>query len=250
MTCNLKLILFLIIGFLICQSYSFAQSKRELINEGVDLYNEGKYTDSEVNFRKGIEKEPKSFVANFNLGDSYYKQGRYDESVKAFQNALNLTNDKLDKAKVFHNIGNSLLKSNRVQESIESYKNALKLNPDDQDTKYNLSYALSLLNKNQQNQQNKNDKNQQNNQNQNQNSQNKNDQQNNKQDNKQNQQQSSPQQNQTTQQDNLKQPQQKENQISKEQAERILDALKNNEKDLQKQLRKRTGKATRTSKDW
>ncbi len=38
--------------------------------------------------------------------------------------------------------------------------------------------------------------------------------------------------------------------ISKEEAERILEALKDNEKDLQKELRKIKGKRVKTDKDW
>jgi Ca-activated chloride channel homolog len=142
----------------------------------------------------------------------------------SYKAALGDASDDIRRAKVHHNIGNSLLKSNKIQESIESYKTALKHNPDDADTKYNLSYALSLLNdqdqnkqqdKNQDNQ-NKNDQNQQN-QDQNQDQ----DQQKNEQ------QQNQPQpKDQETQQDNLKQPQQQEAKISKEDAERILEALK------------------------
>ena len=44
--------------------------------------------------------------------------------------------------------------------------------------------------------------------------------------------------------------QQEKNKISKEEAERILKALKNNEKDLQKKLRKKVGIPVTTDKDW
>ena len=56
------------------------------------------------------------------------------------------------------------------------------------------------------------------------------------------------------QQNNNEQQQQKQQQsdakISKEQAEKILEALKNNEKDLQKELRKQKGRVIKTDKDW
>ena len=38
--------------------------------------------------------------------------------------------------------------------------------------------------------------------------------------------------------------------MSKEEAQRILQALKNEEKDLQKKLRKHKGKAVKKEKDW
>jgi len=156
------------------------------------------------------------------------------------------------KAKVYHNIGNSLLKSDKVEQSVEAYKTALKYNPNDNDTKYNLSYALELLKNKDKNQQNKNDQNKkdqdkQDKQNQNQD---KNQDQQSQEQNKQDQQQSQPK-DQEAKQDNTKQqPQPKEEKISKEEAQRILDALKNNEKDLQKQIRKRSGQIKKTDKDW
>jgi tetratricopeptide (TPR) repeat protein len=165
---------------------------------------------------------------------------------------LTENDDKDFKSKVHHNIGNSYLKSQKFEESIKSYKEALKLNPNDEETKYNLSYALNMLKNNQDKQQQKNDqdkddqkKNDDKNQDKKEND--KNDQQKND-ENKDKGEQNKPDQNQTTQQDNLKQPQQ--NKISKEEAERILNAMKNNEQDLQKKLRKQKGTVVKTEKDW
>ncbi|MCU7495944.1 MAG: tetratricopeptide repeat protein [Ignavibacteria bacterium] len=210
-----------------------AQSLRGLVNDGVELYKQKKYSDSEANFKKGAEKAPNNFNSYFNLGDAQYKQGRYDEAAKSYQQALLKTQDKLQKASTYHNIGNSLLKSQKVEESIGAYKKALKLNPNDAQTKYNLSYALNLLKQQQNNKNNKNNKqNKDNKQNQNKNDQNKNDQ--NKND-----------------QNNRKQNEsQDRNKMSKEEAERILNALKNNEQDLQKKLRKHEGRPVKTDKDW
>jgi tetratricopeptide (TPR) repeat protein len=225
----------------------FSQSLRSLINDGVEKYNKDNFTDSEVDFKKGLELDNQNYEGYFNLGDALYKQGRYDDAIKSYQNSLQFSKNQNDISKVFHNIGNSLLKNEKLKESIESYKNALKYNPDDADTKYNLSYALNKM-KQQQNQKNQDknkdnkdkNKDQQKNQDQNkdqQKDQDKKDQQ--QQDKNQDQQQ----------QDQQNQPQQQDK-ISKEEAERILNALKNNEADLQKELRKHEGKARRREKDW
>jgi len=221
----------------------FAQ--RSIINSGVDKYNQKKYSDAEVNFKKGIDKAPKSFEAHFNLGDAYYKEEQYDQSLKEYYSSLELTKDPSRKASTYHNIGNSLLKAKKIKESIEAYKSALKINPNDMETKYNLSYALSLLN-NQQNQQKKNQDNQQNKNDKNKDDKNKNQNQD-KNDQKKQNQQNKPDQNQQAKQDNLKT---QKNQISKKEAERILQALKNNEKDIQKKLRRKTGAPVKTDKDW
>jgi tetratricopeptide (TPR) repeat protein len=230
----LILLLFVFVSF---QSYS--QSTRVLVNDGVDLYKEQKFADAEVNFKKGTEKNPESFEAKFNLGDAYYKQQRYDEAIKTFQSSfVNAKNDE-EKAKIYHNIGNSLLKSQKVKESIGAYKEALKLNPNDQETKYNLSYALNQLKKPDQNQQ-------QNNQNKDENK----DQQQDKQNQDQQQQDQQKQDQQKQDQQQQQSQEQKEQELTKKEAENILNALKENEKDLQKQLRKIRGQRVKTEKDW
>ncbi|HSW54937.1 MAG TPA: tetratricopeptide repeat protein [Ignavibacteriaceae bacterium] len=216
-----------------------AQSTRGLINEGVELYKEQKFADAEVNFKKGTEKNPESFEAKFNLGDAYYKQERYDEAIKTFQSSFVNARSDEERAKLYHNIGNSLLKSQKVKESIGAYKEALKLNPNDQETKYNLSYALNMLNNPDQNQQ-QDDQNKDQNQDQNKD----------QQDQDQQKQDQQPQNQDQQQQDQQQSQEQKEQELTKQEGEKILEALKNNEKDLQKQLRKIKGQRVKTEKDW
>ncbi len=228
---------------------AFGQSFRSLNNDGVDLYKEKKYGDAEINFRKGIEKEPGKFKGYFNLGDNYYKLGKFDEAIKSYKSALGKTTSGTEKADAYHNIGNALLKKGQYQESIDAFKNSLKLNPKDKETKYNLSYALNMLkneqNKNQNNKDKNKDKNQDKNKDKQNQDQNKNDQNKNNDKNKNDQNKNDENKN-----DQQKQPQQAPPKVKKEEAERMLEALKNNEQDLQKKLRKKAVVKVKTDKDW
>ncbi len=253
MSNKIRYTLYLIPVFLLLFTLPMLAQRSE-INEGVDQYHSEQFADAEVNFKKGKEKAPEQFEAHFNLGDAYYKQQKYDESIKEFYSSLELTDNADLKAQAYHNIGNSFLKSEKYKESIEAYKNALKINPDDQETKYNISYALKQMQKqqNQQQQQNQN-QNQDQNKDKNKENENQNKDQNQEQENQKDQQQkdqNKPDQNEQTQQDNTKTQQQPKDQISKEEAERILQALKNNEQDIQKKIRKKTGVVTKKEKDW
>ena len=60
---NLKLIstLFLLLLIVIGSKESFSQSLRGLVNEGVENYDKGNFSDAEVNFKKGVEKAPENF---------------------------------------------------------------------------------------------------------------------------------------------------------------------------------------------
>jgi tetratricopeptide (TPR) repeat protein len=219
---------------------AWGQSVRSLVNGGNDLYEEKKFSDAEVNYRKAVEKEPASVEGHFNLGNSLHKQGKTEESLKEFEYTTLKTEDQRTRADAYYNMGNSHLKAQQYQDAVKSYVDALKLNPADMEAKYNLSYALEMLKQQQQQQQNKKDKNKDN-----KNEKDKNDQQKDKQ-----QQQDQEKQRQQQQEKQQQQRQQQGKQMSKADAERILDVLKDNEKNVQKKLRVRQAVRPKGEKDW
>jgi Ca-activated chloride channel homolog len=223
-----KYFLILIVGFL-CLNV-FAQKDKKLVRQGNNLYENKKYADAEVSFRKALEKQSNSIPASFNLGNTLYRQEKMQDAVDQYNqlsNNKNLTKQQL--AMVYHNLGNSLLQAKKIEESIEAYKKALRNNPNDPETKYNLAFAQRLLkNQPKQNQQNKQDKKDQ-----------KQDQKNNPQDNK----------DQKKQQD---QQQQQSDKLTKEAAKRMLEAVQNDEKNLKEKLEKQKerGPKVKPDQDW
>jgi tetratricopeptide (TPR) repeat protein len=268
----MKNIFFYTIIFLILGLFSAkADDKKSLLREGNKLYKNKKYNEAEIKYRKAqeIDHSPKS---TFNLGAALYKENNYEEATQKFKEIAGQKLDSKTLAKVNHNLGNSLFQSGNYEESVNAYKNALKLNPKDEDTRYNLELSKRLLkiqqeqqkNQQDQNQQNKDnkdnqqgdkqqseqDKNQNNKDNKDQNQQNKDNKQDNKQqDDKQNQNQGKESEKLTdknNQEPNKPRPQE----ISKENAERILNALQKDEKDLQKKLRKQKGERAKIERNW
>ena len=204
----------------------FAQVERKEVREGNDRYEKGKYSDAETSYRKALEKNSSSYPGNYNLGSSLYRQKKYDEAIQQYQQSIDKTDDPAEKAQTYHNMGNSLLQAQKYEESIAAYKQSLKLNPADQDTRYNLAYAQTMLKKQQQQQQQQQNKDSK--------DQNK-DQQKNKDQQQQNKDQQQKEQDQKDQQkqDHQKEQARQQPKISKEDAERILQALKNDEQNLQ-----------------
>lgn len=219
----------LAIGCWLMSVQAFAQSEKKFIRDGNKSFENKKYSDAEVAYKKSLGKNQNSYEGNFNLGDAYYKQGKFDEAAKQFESLKSQNNDKKANAAAFHNLGNTMLQSQKYQEGIEAYKQALKLNPKDEDTRYNLAYAQAMLKQQQQQQQQ-----QQQNQ-----DKNKND----KKDQKQQQQQQKQDQQQQKQQEQKKE-------ISKEDAQRILQALNNDEKDKHKKKAKVASGRINVDKDW
>lgn len=233
--------------------YSFAQEDHILIREGNKNYEKGKYSDAEQSYQKSLQKKNDSYKGTFNLGDAYYKQGKYKEAINEFQILSNKKTSSDTLAKAYHNLGNSYLKNYLSQpkmiandsmsadrekmltNGIDAYKNALKNNPNDEDTRYNLSYASRLLKQEQkQNQQNKKDKDKD------------------KKDKKDNKDKDNKDQNKKDQKQEQKQQQQAQNKISKEDAQRLLEASNNEEKNTQEKLKreKAQGKKAPIEKDW
>lgn len=250
--------------FLTCGS-AVAQEGRSLVREGNSLYKHEKYPDAEVNYRKALESAgDHSLSGKFNLGDALYRQGRYDEAVEQFQNAAGSTDDDRIRAQALHNIGNARLKGGRLDESIQAYESALRLNPGDDDTRYNLEYAKRLLHQQQRQQ----EKQKEGEKNREQKKDGKDDQQGDRKK-KQEQQQKGDDQKKERQRpgtqsqpsdktgtrDNRKQDQNREGErrkdrISRADAERILEALKNQEQEVMKKLQKKVPARVNVEKDW
>ncbi|MFL5763350.1 MAG: tetratricopeptide repeat protein [Bacteroidia bacterium] len=223
---------------------SQAQKEKQFIYKGNNAYNGKNYKEAESQYKTGVAKNKDSYKAAFNLGDTYYKQGRYEEAAQQFQDLTHKATSKDTLAKTYHNLGNSLLKSKKYSESIDAYKNALKNNPDDKDTRYNLCYAQQMLKQQQQQQQknkDKNDKNKDKNKDK--------DKDKDKKDKDKKDQQDKDKQDKDKQE---KDKQEQQNQISKEDAKRILDALQNDEKNLQDKVKKGKvqGRKITIEKDW
>ena len=240
---------------------SMAQNERKLIREGYRAYMKEDYNEAEVNFRKAEDENPDSYVARYNTGTALYKKNKIKESAERFSELLAEAEKPGDKARIWHNIGNTLLKSENYQESIEAYKNSLRLNPEDEQTRYNLAYAMEKL-REQQNKENqsqdrqkenqedkKKDQQQQNQEN------NQDDQQDQQQNNEDDQQQDQSQNKQNEQQQNQDEKQQQPRpgeSLTREEAQRLLQAILQKEKKVKEKVdKKRARKAkTKTDKDW
>lgn len=223
---------------LIIVSFVFAQSSKKLIHDGNQKYEQKKYGEAEVDYRKSLSTKENPFVGNYNLGNAYYQQGKLDEAKQQYETASGLKSVSPEQlAKTYHNLGNSLIKSKKYEEGAQAYKQALKLNPKDNDTRYNLAYAQAMLQQQQKQKQNS-DKNQDKNQDK--------DKKNQQKENKAKQEQK-----QEQKQDQAKKEEQpRKDKISKEDAEKILQALNNDEKKTQKKLSIKQASKVQIEKEW
>ena len=197
-----------------------------------------KYRDAQV-------EAPESPIVKFNIGAAEYKKTKFEEAIKEYESSL-VMDDVIKQSQGYYNIGNALYRLGKLPESILAYKKALELNPDDEDAKYNLEFVRRQLKdqsqKQQQNPQQNQEQQQQSEQNQEQQNQD-------RQENQEQQQEQDQQQEQQERQESQQQQASKQD-ISKEDAERILEALQENAEDVKKAREQKAPGRFSVSKDW
>lgn len=206
----------------------FSQQEAPDIRRGNARYKSSDFAQSEVDYRRAIDKNSKSFQAHYNLGNSLFRQDKYPEAAEQYALAAqNLdTKDKKnreDLAYTYHNLGNAFYGQQQFDKAVAAYQQSLRLNPKDDETRYNLIKAMQMLQQQQQQQ--------------NQNQQQKREQQQQQQEQQQEQQQQ-------------EQQEQQENKMDQQTAEQLLQALEQDEQETQEKLKRQQGGKRRVEKDW
>ena len=234
---------------------SSAQAQKAIpTHQGNRQYQDSVFDQAEISYLKALSQDSTYYKARYGLGNAKYKQGNYDQALENYSRiATDPTLGKEERADLFHNMGNAWMQKQDYQKAIESYIQALQNQPGKTDTRYNLAYAQKMLQKQQQQQQQNQQQQQQNQQNQDQQQQ---------QNQPQNQDQQQNQQNQQNQQQNPGQQQQEQQQQQaqaqkadkkkQQEAERILRAMENQEKNTLDKLKKEReqGGGGSPEKDW
>lgn len=239
------------------------QSAHKFIRSGNHAYKADNFSRAEEQYRKGLELEPASHKAQFNLGNAIYKQaqslgptdslrnGRFQDAIRSYESASTATKVAAEQANAFYNLGTSYIELGKMAEamqqteaSIEQYKKAvdalkqaLRLVPEDMEFKHNLAYAQRKVKQMQeQQQQDQKDKQDQENQDENQD----------EQEDKKDQQDKQDEQDKKDQQDQKNQPQKPEEKdqpqqpqkrdLSKEEAKRLLQIIENEDKKAQQKM--------------
>lgn len=208
-----------------------AQTDRQFIREGNRQYRSKQYEKAEVSYRKALSKNSDNPQANYNLGCALMMQQKDSAAIEQYKKAAALEKEKSRLAMVYHNVGVIMQNHQQYADAIEAYKQSLRNNPHDNETRYNLALCQQLLknqpqqNKNQNQDQNK-DKNKDKDKDKDKNDKDK--------------------------QNDKQQPQPQQEQMSKENAEQLLNVAIQEEKATQQRINKAMQKSNRKSnqKNW
>ena len=235
-----------------------AQTDKREVRKGNRSFKDGSYTEAEVEYLKAVDKDSLSVAANYNLANTYFRKGEYDNAKAALERAREVAMASPDGAQYFYNLGSVAIAQQDWKTAVESLQLSLLMNPDDLNAKENYIYAKKKLEDQQQNQDNQ-DQNQDNQDNQNDQNQDQNqDNQDQQQDqNDQNQDQNDDQNQNDQSQDN--QDQQQDNrqgeqpQITPQAAQQMLQAIQAKEKETQDKVNKAKAAAVESrqkEKNW
>lgn len=203
---------FLIVLLVFLTVLTIAQSNgNKEVYEGNKAFQKGDYQNAVDLYNEALKINPQNEYAKVNKAIAFNKANKNEEAEKAYNEALKTVKDLDLKSRINYNKGVNVAREEKYKEAVEDFKSALRNAPTDTQARENLQLALNKLKQEQQ----------------------KNQQQDKDQD----------QQNQPENQDkNQQQPNEgdRNNNMSKEQAERYLDNLREEEKNLQQKIMKRS----------
>lgn len=226
---------------LLVLSCTAAWGQKRDLRRGNREFRKEQYDKADVSYRKGLLKDSTNVGARYNLANNLYRQGNFDEAAKQLDRT---PADSIAKhafaADYYFNQGNVAIAKQDWSKAVESYIRCLMLTPDDMAAKENYTYARKKLEEQQQNQnqdQNKNDdQNKDQNQDQNQNQ----DQQNQQNDNGDKGQEG-------------QQPQPQQVELSPQQAQQLLQAIQDKERQTQEKVDEKKAAALKSrqkEKNW
>ena len=120
--------------------------------EGVELYQKHMFDQASKRFLEAQQEKPNDPKISYNLGNSRYKQGSYEQALESYSRSVEQKPSSSVNQRTKYNMGNTLFRMNKLEESIEAYKKALELDPDDMDSKYNLEFVREQIKKEKQEQ--------------------------------------------------------------------------------------------------
>lgn len=206
-----------------------------------EAFKNGDYELAVQLYRKAIDQNPDNSRLYFNLGNALSETGRIEEAMQAYEQYRSLTEEADRQAMADYNQGKLLTDMEDYDQAIERFREALRNNPSDADARYNYELAQRKKQEKEQEEQQQQD---------NSDSENNEDEQDQENDQNQDQQQNpedQPPQDQPQNQESQPEPQD----MSREEAENILSALEQLERDLLENRKKEaTTRKPENDKDW
>lgn len=114
------------------------------VEEGMAAYEAGRFDDALNAFEAARRELPDNAVVEFDRGNALYKLQRLDEAREAYHRVTELDRGALQE-KDYYNLGNALAELGQPKDAIAAYRKALLLDPKDDLARHNLEVVLRDL---------------------------------------------------------------------------------------------------------
>ena len=138
----MKLLLRRTLPLLMIASPLFASPSQ--LKEGNRQFKNGNYDKALKLYEDALIDTPYSSILQFNAGDAQAIMSDFPKAEASFMQSAQSANPLL-KGASHYNRGNVLFAQGKWAEAVEAYKDSLRANPRDVDAKYNLGVALRTL---------------------------------------------------------------------------------------------------------
>ena len=115
------------------------------MREANSLYLQGRYEEAVKKYAQALARHPDVKELYFNLGNAYLKLGDAERAARNYQEYLKWEMDLGEISKVHYNLGNAALSAKDARRAIESYKESLRKDPSNQKAKWNLEMIFRIL---------------------------------------------------------------------------------------------------------
>ncbi|MHA1210237.1 MAG: tetratricopeptide repeat protein [Candidatus Freyarchaeota archaeon] len=115
---------------------------KELVNKGNEFFHQGRFDEAIKCYDEALALRPNYSAALFNKANALCELGKLKEAIAFFDRALEADPEDWE---ALHNKGNALFNLCCFKEALECYDKALELNPHDADTIYNKGNLLFRL---------------------------------------------------------------------------------------------------------
>ena len=113
-------------------------------DEGQEAFDRGDYAEAARVYEALLEESADDPRVHFNLGTARYKQGEWEDALRGFEQSV-IAEDAPVRAAAYYNLGNALFRLGRPEESLRSYKLGMELDQEDEDAKFNYEYVKQML---------------------------------------------------------------------------------------------------------
>ena len=136
--------LLLMAGLLVPYGTAQAAGTNSIIRRGMAAYDKKDYQKALKLFIDAQLEKPDMPEIYYNIGNAYYKIGKYDAARKNYTQALKGKNKTL-REKSRYNLGNTAFRMGKTKDAISNYQAALKIDPKDIQAKQNLEFVKKMM---------------------------------------------------------------------------------------------------------